>query len=168
MRRVDKLERAIERKHDEQDRLLIKLERSEDGIEKLLTEIQDLESAVQHSVPGGANNEALRSELKEKSQEDFLADKQREIDDQKSRIEDLEKELADSAIVYTLQVNEFETENKALQGKLKGTNLVDPARFSAIYSSSFLHPSTLRRWLPVTFERCRLSQRGTPTARTQL
>jgi hypothetical protein len=118
MRRVDKLEGAIERQLDEQDRLLIKLERSEDEIEKLLIEIQDLESAVQHSESGGGNNEGLRSELKEAKK--TLVDKQREIDDQKSRIEDLEKELSDSAIVYGLQVDELETENKALQGKLKG------------------------------------------------
>lgn len=119
MQRIDKLEEAIERQLDEQDRMEAKLVRSEDEIDKLLIEIQDLEMAV--DAGGGVSDEALRTELKEAKKS--LVDKQREVDDQKSRIEHLEKELADSATVNKLQLDELEEEKKALQGKLKGERL---------------------------------------------
>jgi len=117
MQRIDKLEQAIERQLDAQEALEVKLERSEDEIEKLLIEIQDLEAeAGGNSANGDAT---LRTELKEAKKE--LIDKQREIDDQKSKIERLAASMSEGE--GEARMEELGSENRALQGKLKGERL---------------------------------------------
>lgn len=127
MKRIDNLEEAIERQLDEQDRMEAKLLRSEDEVDKLLIEIQDLELGVDMSG-GGSIDKAMRSELKELKK--TMVDKQREIDDQKTRIEHLEQELTQSAAVSKLQVDELEGEKKALEGKIKGERLESSSKLA--------------------------------------
>lgn len=129
MKKIDNLEKAIEKQLDEQDRVEAKLVRSEDEVDKLLIEIQDLERVVDKSG-GGAIDEAMRTELKELKK--TMVDKQREIDDQKARIEHLEQELQQSSAVSKLQVDELEAEKKALDGKLKGERLEHSSKLALL------------------------------------
>jgi chromosome segregation ATPase len=83
---------------------------------------------MQDSKGGNVDTEALRSELKETKKS--MVDKEREIEDQKSRIEHLEKELGNNATVSKLQMDELETEKQGLQGKLKGERLDASAKLA--------------------------------------
>ena len=118
--RILKLEDAIERSLDEQERLMKQLEQSEDDYEKLLIETQDLEAKLK-DTDGYTDTEAIRNELKEAKKS--LVDKEREVESQKHTIEHLEKEVKDNATVNKLQVDELEAEKKALDGKIKGERL---------------------------------------------
>lgn len=137
---IDVLTESLERQRADQALVEADLEQSEADVDKLLIKIEDLERAADSS--GVASDETLRQEWKDAKM--TLVDKNREVESQKSKIENLEnelelqksrmqaleRELEETVTVHKLQVEELEEERKALQGKLKGEKLDASAKLS--------------------------------------
>eukprot|EP00429_Kryptoperidinium_foliaceum_P005522 CAMPEP_0176018560 /NCGR_PEP_ID=MMETSP0120_2-20121206/8940_1 /TAXON_ID=160619 /ORGANISM="Kryptoperidinium foliaceum, Strain CCMP 1326" /LENGTH=824 /DNA_ID=CAMNT_0017351613 /DNA_START=62 /DNA_END=2536 /DNA_ORIENTATION=- len=130
---IDTLTQSLEKQRADQALVEADLEQSEADVDKLLIKIEDLERAVDSS--GNVTDETLREELKEAKMS--LVDRNREVENQKSRIEQLETELENQKVriehleqdleetttVHNLQIEELESDKQALEGKLKGERL---------------------------------------------
>ncbi|KAL3941886.1 MAG: hypothetical protein SGBAC_003837 [Bacillariaceae sp.] len=127
---ISKLEGAVERQLDLQEDLESKLDRSEEEINKLLEDIEELEKQqLEASAAGGegaggavqATSRALQAELdKCKAQ---LEEKDKQLQEYKAAVAELEKDLEEGHTINRLQINEMEETNISLQGKLKAERL---------------------------------------------
>lgn len=125
--RIENLEEAIDKQLGKEEELIKNFQHSEEEIEKLLEEIQNFETKLENGETGsgGASFVELRNVKK------ALSERDAECASQKSRIEQLEKELKDAMTVPQLQIEELDQENKALQGRLKGERLEYTSKLSA-------------------------------------
>jgi hypothetical protein len=131
---IDSLAGNLERQRADQVLVETDLQQSEADVDKLLIKIEDLERAGDTSG-GAVTDDTLRFELKEaklslvdkkrevETQRTKIENLENELDIQKTRIQDIESELEQAATVNKLEVAELVEERKALQGKLKGERL---------------------------------------------
>lgn len=125
--RIVNLEEAIGKQLGKEEELEKNACQSEEEIEKLLDVIQNFENNLEN----GENSDGRASFVELRSTKKLLSEKEEIVVSQKSRIEELEKELKDSLTVPQLQIEELDQEKKAMQGRLKGERLEYTSKLSA-------------------------------------